>query len=279
MSIYVNDVAVTMFDPMPKQAYQEGGFKLKNSVRLKNNVTGSTVKFPKLAAGLAQQKAPQDDVSPLNLVWTDATVILQDWYASEYSDIFAQREINFDEVRELSEALGYAIGRRSDQLIINALENSSTSNTIANAGVGFTYAKFLAMNKFMTDNSIRRDRTKLHIAIDGTAEQDILNETNFISSDFTHKQILDNGMSLDGMEMFGYVWHVFGDMVEGGVPVSGGTHSAYAWGQNAVGMGIGMDFSTEINYMPIKTSFLVTSKYKANAVAIDAKGIVQIDYV
>lgn len=279
MSIYINNVAVTMFDPMPKQAYQSGGFKLKGSLRTRNNVVGNIVKFPKIGSGIAQQKALQDDVVPLNLGWSQATVTLQDWHASDYSDIFGQREINFDEVRELSEALGFSIGRRSDQMILNALENSGTSNTIAASATGFTYEKFLTMNKFMTSNNIRRAGTSLHVAINAVAEEDLLAEEEFIDNDFTQKRILDNGTSLDGLNMFGYTWHVFGDMDEGGIPVSGGTYSSYAWADNSLGMGVGMDFSTEINYIPMKTSFLVTSKYKANAVAIDAKGIVQIDYV
>jgi len=279
MSIYVHEAAVTMFDPMPKQAYQAKGFKLKNTVRLRNNVVGNIVKFPKLGSGLAQQKAIQDDVVPLNLVWSQATVTLQDWHAAEYSDIFSQREINFDEMRELAEALGMAVGRRADQQIISALSGSGTTNTIAAGGTGFTYVKFLTMNKFFTTNNIMAGSIKRHVAIDATAEEDLLAEEEFIESFFTKKMVLDNGSSLDGLDMFGYTWHVFGTMAEGGIPVAGGTHSAYAWAENAIGLGIGMDFSTEINYIPVKTSFLVTSKYKANAGAIDAVGIVQIDYV
>lgn len=279
MSIYINDVAVTLFDPMPKLAYQELGFKLRNTVRSRNNVVGDTVKFPKLGSGVAQQKALQDDVVPLNLQWARSSVTLQDWHASDYSDIFGQRDVNFDEVRELSEALGMAIGRRSDQMILDALENSGTTNTIAHGSTGFTFAKFLTLNKFMTKNSVRRRGMELHIGIDATAEEDILNENKFIDSDFTKKAVLDNGSSLDGMNMFGYIWHVFGDMDEGGIPVSGSTHSAFSWAKNSTGIAVGMDFTTENNYIPIKTSFLVTSKYKANAVVIDPVGVVQIDYV
>jgi hypothetical protein len=277
MSIYINDAAVEMFDPMPKQAYQARGFKLRGTMRERRNVVGDKVKYPKLAQGVAQQKALQDDVIPLNLVWSQAEVTLQDWHASDYSDIFGQRQINFDEMRELSEALGKAIGRRADQLGLDALENSGTANTIAAGATGFTYAKFLQMNKFFSKNNIERG-VKRYVAIDYEGEQDLLNEDKFIDSDFTNKMILDNGGTIDGLNMFGYNWIVFGEMTEGGIPVSGTTHSAFAWAQDAIGYAIGMDFSTEVNYVPVKTSFLVTAKFRANSVAIDAPGIVQIDY-
>lgn len=278
MSIYINDVAVTMFDPMVKQAYQEKGFKLRNAVRMRNNVVGATVKFPKLGKGVASQKALQDDVALANLQWTDASVTLQNWNASDMSDIFGQAEVNFDEKRELAESLGLMIGRRSDQMIIDALENSSTANTVAAGGTGFTFDKFLAQNKFHTTNSTRTSG-KMHIAIEATAEQDILNDSKFIDSDFTKKEVLDRGATLDGIEMFGYTWHVFGTMAEGGIPFSTPTYSAFSWNEDALGMGVGIDFRTTVDWVAMKRSYLVSCDYKANAVAIDAVGIVQIDYV
>jgi hypothetical protein len=277
MSIYVNNVAIDMFDPMVKQAYQSKGFKFRDSMRERRNVVGATVKFPKIGKGIAKQKAIQDDVEPMNLTYSRPSVTLQDWYASDYSDIFSQREINFDEIRELSEALGAAIGRRSDQLAIAALVASGTTNTIAAGATGFTFAKYTEMNKFFSKNNIGR-RIKRFIAIDAEGEEDILNQTQFTDSDFTQRRLLDNGGTIDGLEMFGYRWLVIGDMDEGGMPVVTTTHTAYAWAQDSMGFAIGMDFSNEVNYVPIKTSFLVTSKYKANAVAIDAEGIVKIDY-
>lgn len=277
MSIYVNDVAIDMFDPMVKQAYQSKGFKFRDSMRERRNVVGATVKFPKIGKGIAKQKAIQDDVEPMNLTYSRPSVTLQDWYASDYSDIFSQRVINFDEIRELSEALGASIGRRSDQLAIAALVASGTTNTIAAGATGFTFAKYTEMNKFFSKNNIGRG-IKRYVAIDAEAEEDILNQTQFTDSDFTQRRLLDNGGTIDGLEMFGYRWIVIGDMDEGGMPVATTTHTAYAWAQDSMGFAIGMDFSNEVNYVPIKTSFLVTSKYKANAVAIDAEGIVKIDY-
>jgi hypothetical protein len=277
MSIFVNNVAIDMFDPMVKQAYQSMGFKLRGTMRERTNVVGKTVKFPKIGKGIAKQKAIQDDVEPMNLTYSRPEVILQDWYASDYSDIFSQREINFDEIRELSEALGASIGRRADQLGIDALNASATTNVILSGATGFSFAKYLQMNKYFSKNNVAKG-IKRYVAIDAEGEEDILNDDKFINNDFTQKRILDNGSTLDGLFMFGYNWIVFGDMDEGGIPVSGSTHTAFAWAQNAVGHAIGMDFSNEVNYIPEKTSFLATSKYKANAVSIDDEGIVKINY-
>ena len=50
----------------------------------------------------------------------------------------------------------------------------------------------------------------------------------------------------------------------------------YAYHMDAVGMAVGIDQKTEINYVPEKTSFLVNGMMKAGAVAIDTTGIVKV---
>ncbi len=278
MSIFINNVAVTTFDPMVKQAYQSQGFKLRNAVRMHQGAK-QVHKFPKIGKGVAQQKALQDDVIPANLNYSQATVTMQDWHASDYSDIFGQAEVNFDEKRELAEALGKMIGRRSDQMIIDAINASGTTNTIAAGATGFTYIKFQEMIKLFTQNNIFTNTDPIHLFIEGTAQEDIMNDDKFINTRFTADRLFDNGNTLDGLSIGGVTFHVFGNMAEGGVPFSTPTFSAFAWAKNSVGMATSIDFRTEVNYVPQKTSFLVSSLYKANAVAIDAEGIVKIDYV
>ncbi|KKL08515.1 hypothetical protein LCGC14_2575090, partial [marine sediment metagenome] len=213
MSIFINEVAVTTFDPLVKQAYQEKGFKLNGTTRMARTPK-KTHKFPKVGKSMAKQKAAQDMVVPSNVVWSDADVILQPWYDAEYSGIFGQADINFDEKRELAEVLAKSIGRRSDQLIIDALVASGTSNTIAAGGTGFTYAKFQTMIRLFTAKSIFTGDDDIHVIINSVAQEDILNDDKFINTRYTADRLFDNGNTLNGMEIGGVTFHVFGDMAE-----------------------------------------------------------------
>jgi hypothetical protein len=56
---------------------------------------------------------------------------MSDYIAAEYSDIFSQQKVNFDERRELVQVVSGAIGRRMDQLVIDALSGSGTALTVA----------------------------------------------------------------------------------------------------------------------------------------------------
>ncbi len=272
MSINLSNVAITEFNAMLHQVYQGVGFKTRGTLRTANNVTGDTHKFPVQGKGLAVQKASQDDVTPMNLTYTHATASLANWIASEYSDIFDQAEVNFDDMRALAKAVSMSIGRRMDQIVIDAIAASGTANTVAAGGTGFTYAKYLAMNAYFSSVGVSRDERRF-VILNSAAEQDILNETNFISRDYTTNNLLSDGR-LDGKEVMGYTWIVVPDNAEGGVTAG----KAYAWAENAMGLAIGIDFQTRISYENIKTSWLVNGIFKAGAIAIDNTGIVEINY-
>src|SRR6056297_65904 len=129
MAINLSTAFVTLFDAEVKQAYQAQAV-LRGAVRLRSGVEGATYKFPKIGRGVAQVRVPQTDVSPLNVEYGQVTVTLEDYIAAEYSDIFMQQKVNFDERAELVQVVSNAIGRRQDQLILDALSASSTSLTI-----------------------------------------------------------------------------------------------------------------------------------------------------
>ena len=65
-SISLSVAAIASFDADVKHAYQDRG-KLRDTVRIKNGVVGSTHRFPTLGAGLATKRVKQTDVVPMNL--------------------------------------------------------------------------------------------------------------------------------------------------------------------------------------------------------------------
>ncbi len=132
MSVSLSNAFVTLFDAEVKQAYQ-GKAMLVPAVRQRRGVEGSTVKFPKVGKGVATIRVPHTDVTPLNVAFSTVTCTLSDYNAAEYSDIFSQAKVNFDERQELVQVVAGAMGRRQDQMILDALTASSTSLTVANS--------------------------------------------------------------------------------------------------------------------------------------------------
>jgi hypothetical protein len=265
MAQQLSTAFVTLFDAEVKQAYQ-GEATLRPAIRVRSGVEGATYKFPKIGKGVAQVRIPQTDVTPLNVSYSMVTATLSDYIAAEYSDIFNQAKVNFDERSELVKVVANAIGRRQDQLILDALIASSTSLTVATsvggASTNMNLDKLLSAKKQLDAKNVPMDNR--HIIIHANNLAGMLGETKITSSDFNSVKALVNG---EINTYLGFTFHTIGDRDEGGLPISSG---------DAIGMAEGIAPKTEINYIPEKTSFLVTSLFSAGAVAIDAEGIVEI---
>ncbi len=273
MALSISNAFVQLFDAEVKQAYQ-GARSLAGVVRERSGVEGNQVKFPKIGKGTATIRVPQSDVTPLNVSYSQITATMSDYIAAEYSDIFNQQKVNFDERRELVQVVGNAIGRRMDQLIIDALDAASSPSTVATsvggAGTNMNLAKLLAAKKALDANNVPAEGRCMVIHANGLSA--LLDETELTSSDFATVKALSTG-EID--TFLGFKFITLGDRDEGGLPLPS-TRTCFAFHRDAVGMGIGMNQRSEINYVPEKTSFLVSSMFSAGAVAIDDEGIVKI---
>jgi hypothetical protein len=275
MAIGLSNAFVTLFDAEVKQAYQ-GKAMLVGAVRARRGVEGSIVKFPKVGKGTATLRVPQTDVTPINASFSQVTLTLQDWNAAEYSDIFSQAKVNFDERQELVQVVAAAVGRRQDQMIIDALVNSSTALTVANSiggsNTNLNLAKLRDAKRLLDKSNVPPEGR--HIVIHANSLSNLLSETSVTSSDFNTVKALVQG---ELNTFLGFTFHVLGDRSEGGLPIDGSSdRKVFAFHQAAIGYGEGIAMRTEINYIPEKTSWLVNEVFSANAVAIDAEGIVQI---
>lgn len=275
MAQLISNAFVQLFDAEVKQAYQASR-QLAGLVRERNNVEGSSVKFPKIGTGSATLRIPQTDVTPMNVSYSQVTCTLQDWNAAEYSDIFHQQKVNFDERRELVQVVSNAIGRRMDQLVIDALSGSSTSLTVSNdiggTDTGLNVAKLRRAKALLDKNNVPSEgRTVL---IHANSLESLLGETAATSADFNTVRALVSG---EINTFLGFRFVTIGDRTEGGLSIDGSSDRVcYAFHRDALGFAVGMAMRSEINYVPEKTSYLVNGMFSAGAVNIDDAGIVKI---
>lgn len=273
MAQSITNAFVTLFDEEVKQAYQ-GEALLRGTMRTRTGVQGNTVKFPKIGKGVATVRVPQTDVTPLNVTYSQVTATMSDYIAAEYSDIFHQSHVNFDERRELVQVVSKAIARRMDQLCIDALNAASSPSTVA-TGVGgsttnMNIEKLRAAAKALNDNNVPAEGR--HLLMHSSQLDALLGETEVTSSDFASVKALVRG---EISSFMGFNIITMGDRDEGGVPKPS-TRSCFAWHQDSMGYAESISQKSEVNYIPEKTSFLVSSMFSAGAVAIDDEGIVKI---
>jgi hypothetical protein len=188
---------------------------------------------------------------------------------------FMQAKVNFDERRELVKVVSNAIGRRQDQLILDALTASSAtsvSNDIGGSDTNMNVAKLRSAAQTLNANNVPMDGR--HIIIHASSLASLLSETAVTSSDFNSVKALVQG---EINTFLGFTFHTVGDRSEGGLIKDGSNdRTCFAFHGDAVGLAEGIAPKTEINYVPEKTSFLIASMFSAGAVAIDDEGIVKI---
>jgi hypothetical protein len=168
------------------------------------------------------------------------------------------------------------MGRRQDQMILDALGASSTSLTVANSIGGSTtnmnVAKLREAKRLLDKGNVPPDGRNIIIHANGLSN--LLSETSVTSSDFNSVKALVQG---DINTFLGFTFHVLGDRSEGGLAIDGSLdRTCFAFHKDAVGYAEGLAMRTEINYIAEKTSWLVNEVFSAGAIAIDDEGIVKI---
>lgn len=275
MAVSLSTNFVTLFDAEVKQAYAAEQ-QLAGTCRTRTGVVGSTVQFPLIGKGVAGIRIPQTDVTPLNIAHTNVTATLSDFAAPEYTDIFDQTHVNYEERSELVQVVAGAIGRRADQIKLDAMvaatPTATVSNDIGGTDSNLNVAKIREAKRQLDGNNVPTADRFFLMSADGLAN--LLSETEISSSDFNTVKALVNGQV---NTFLGFTFIMMGDRDEGGLTIDGSSdRTSFAWHKDAMGYAESMAQSTEINYVAEKTSWLVTGKLSAGAVAIDPEGLVEI---
>ena len=277
MSRNLTQNQIASFDVRVKHAYQMGA-KLRGTVEIKSGVIGSTHRFNKIGKGLATRRTPQTDVVPMNIDHTNATATLEDWNAAEYTDIFNQQKVNYSEQEKLATTIANAIGRREDQLILDALEAASTTLTVGNdiggTDTGLNTAKCRRAKRLLDDQGVPDAKGERSAVVSSEGMEQLLGDDDASTFDKNVIKALYDG---EVKHWLGFDFITIETRAEGGLPKDGSNdRTNFFYHKMSAGIALGIDFRTEVNYVPVKTSWLVNGIFSAGAVAIDALGIVEM---
>lgn len=275
MSKNLSAAAQQQFDDDVKHAFQESG-KLRDKVTIRNNVVADVYKFRAMGKGLANQKPSQADVTPMDISHSLISCTLSNWNAPEYTDIFDATEVNFDEQQELAFTIASALGRRLDQLIIDAMDAAASPESVATsvggADTNLNIDKLRRASRLLNDNGV--PSTERYIAVSALGLEALLGEVEVQSADYNTVRALVNG---EINTFVGFEFCIIESRDEGGLSIAAGdVRSNWAWHRSAVGLAIGMEIRTEVNYIAQKTSWLCNGVMRAGAVSRDDEGLVDI---
>ena len=125
MSTSITTSFVTSYEAKVHEVFQRQGSYLKDAVRVKDNVVGSTAVFQKIGKGTATTKARHGTITPMNQTHTAPSCTLADFYAGDWVDKLDETKVNINERDALASGGAMALGRKVDDQITTVLDTTT----------------------------------------------------------------------------------------------------------------------------------------------------------
>ncbi len=267
MSTTIDQAFVKQFEREVHAAYQRQGSKLRATVRVKNGVVGSSTVFQRVGKGAANTKSRHGMVPLMNVEFSAVEAQLVDYYAGEWIDRLDELKTNIDERQVLANAGAFALGRKTDEIIINAL---AAADQVAGAGsTGLTKAKVLEAFEQLGTNDVPDDGQRFAV-IGWRQWSDLLDLNEFSSAEF----VGDEQLPWRGMQAkmwLGTMW-----IPHSGLPLVNGVRTCFWFHKSAVGHAIGQDVTSDITWHGDRAAHFVANSMSQGAGLIDAAGVVKL---
>ncbi len=266
MSTTIDNAFVKQFEREVFESYQRMGSKLRATVRSKNNVNGSTCVFQKVGQGTASTKSSHGMVPVMNLEHTSVEATLSDYYAGDWVDRLDELKINHDERQVIANAGAYALGRKTDELIINSL--AASTNVVSDSAAGLSKDKVLEAFEMLGGADVPDDGQRT--AVVGWKQwSELLGIAEFASAEYVGDDELP-WRGTQAKNWLGTLW-----VPHSGLPIDGsGVRSCFWFHKTAVGHGSGADVETDITWHGDRAAFFVNNMMSQGAALIEESGVV-----
>ena len=190
------------FESGVHMAYQRMGSKLRNTVRTRNGVKNKTT-FQKIGKGFATTKATHGSIAPMNLAHTNVNVTLEDYFAGEWVDDLDQLRINHDEMMVAQQSGAYALGRKTDELILNQMTTTTSAHDETTNGITIAWCLEL-MEKF--GNNEVPDDGKRFVAVGWEQWSQLMSLDQFSRSNYVGENDLPFPNGMTAKNWLGFMW-------------------------------------------------------------------------
>lgn len=272
-SMQIDAVFARQFQAEVHEAYQRQGSKLRPTVRSKSGVKGSSTYFPKVGKGIAAAKTRHGTVPVMNLEHAQVECVLQDYYAGEWIDRLDELKTNIDERAVVANAGAYALGRKTDELIIAALDTATREAIGTAPGTtdtdGLTKQKVLLAFEMLGAADVPDDGQRF--AVVGWKQwSELLGIEEFASAEY----VGDDALPWKGTQAkrwLGAMW-----LPHSGLTISGSVRFCYFYHRTAIAHAAAAEVHTDITWHGDRAAYFVSNMMSQGAVLVDDFGVVRM---
>lgn len=269
----VDNSFIKEYESLAHLAYQRRGSHLRGTIRTQNNINGESTTFQVIGKGTASTKSRHGKVPVMNLSHTPVECTLTDHYAGEFVDKLDVLKLNISELEIASASGAWALGRKTDELIVTAAE-ATTNSSIAGVTLtnGLKQSDVHATVTVFGDADIPDDGQRFWIT--GWAQWGHLMQIDaFVNSDYIGAEDRPHVGTTSAK-----FWNTFHYMPFSGLTKSGGNTLNLLYHKSAIGHAIGAEIMTDITWQGLYAAHFVDNMMSQGAVNIDATAVYKQDY-
>ncbi|MEK0081728.1 phage capsid protein [Benzoatithermus flavus] len=268
MSTSIDQAFVKQFQREVHEAYQRQGSKLRPTVRVKTGVVGSSTVFQRVGKVDAQSKGRHAMVPVSSSEFSSVEIPLLDYYVGEWIDRLDELKTNIDERQVLANAGAFALGRKTDEIIIESgLMKAET--VIGDGSTGLTKAKVLAAFEQLGANDVPDDGQRFAV-IGWRQWSDLLDLPEFASAEFVGDDVLP-WRGTQAKMWLGTMW-----IPHSALPLANGVRTCFWYHKSAIGHAIGQEVTSDITWHGDRAAHFVAHFMSQGAGLIDGRGVIKL---
>jgi len=252
-------------------AYQRQMSLLGDTLR-KGTVNGLTAVVPKYGTAVAGRKDRHGLVPVTTPDHSQVEWNVEDFYAGQWVDKLDLLKTNADERAQAASAGGYALARKKDELIVNAIRASLPAGQRITAAGGMTFDKAMAAKEQMENADVPDDG--MTVCVIGPHQWSELGKyREFASADYVDDKIYP-GRRLRRRTWQGITWINAGSLLAGFK--AGNIRPCLMYHMSAMAWGEGADVATDITWHGDRQAWFFAHTMSGNAKRIEDTGVIEI---
>lgn len=280
MSTSVDQAFIRQYEAEVHEAYQRRGSKIRNTVRQKNSIQGESTTFQKVGKGTASGKTRHGKVPVMNIDHTPVVCTLGDYYAGDYVDKLDELKTNIDEKGVTQNAGAFALGRKTDDLIIDSMENATNqsaatiqANGTSGSSTGMNLGKALDAWENIASRDVSIDDGELYCWVGPKQWVELMRVAEFSSADYVNADDLPFKMRGAAAKYWlNATW-----IMHTGLPLSSGDiRSCFMAHRTAIGHASGADVMVDITWQGERAAHFVNNMMSQGSCLIDDNGVQEI---
>ena len=285
MSTSIDTAFINSYEAKVHEVFQRQGSFLKEAVRVKDNVVGTTAVFQKIGKGTATTKARHGTITPMNQTHTAPSCTLADFYAGDWVDKLDEAKTNINERDVIASGGAMALGRKVDDQITTVFDTTTqTVITLTVTSKAAILATAIEFAEAAWDNDVPNDG-QVYAAVTPRYWSQLMlleqfNRAEFVGAEglaFTKGPAVGKGRWKDWM---GIKWKM-----QTGLPGAGtATAKCFIWHKLSVGYAVAQSagnvagneaVAADITWHGDRAAHFVNHMMSGNAVLIDDTGVIE----